>query len=98
MSGKKGMKKYPAGMREAIVKELKEGSSQRELSRKYGVSRYSIQSWCGLRPETKLRQAVPLPKGRSKKNKTIEDYEKENQRLKMENELLRDFLSLSGKE
>ena len=98
MSGKKGMKKYPAGMREAIVKELKEGSSQRELSRKYGVSRYAIQSWCGLRPETKLRQAVPLPKGRPKKNKTIEDYEKENRRLKMENELLRDFLSLNGKE
>ena len=50
MSGKKGMKKYPAGMREAIVKELKEGSSQRELSRKYGVSRYAIQSiefWSG---------------------------------------------------
>ena len=92
------MKKYPAGIREAIVKELKEGSSQRELSVKYGVSRYAIQSWCGLRPETLLRQAAPLAKGRSKKNKTIEDYEKENRRLKMENELLRDFLSLTGKE
>ena len=98
MSGKKGMKKYPAGKREVIVKELKEGRSQRELSREYGVSRYAIQSWCGLRPEANLRQAAPLPKGRPKKSKTIEDYEKENRRLKMENELMRDFLSLDGKE
>ena len=92
------MKKYPAGKREVIVKELKEGRSQRELSREYGVSRYAIQSWCGLRPEANLRQAAPLPKGRPKKSKTIEDYEKENRRLKMENELMRDFLSLDGKE
>lgn len=97
MSGKKGMKKYPAGIREAIVKELKEGRSQRELSLKYGVSRYAIQSWCGLRPEAMLRQTAPLAKGRPKKGKTIEDYEKENRRLKMENELLRDFLSLTRK-
>ena len=31
-------------------------------------------------------------KVRPGKIKTIEDYEKENKRLKMENELLRDFL------
>ena len=40
----------------------------------------------------KIRQAAPLRKGRPGKTKTIEDYEKENKRLKMENELLRDFL------
>ena len=56
------------------------------------MSRYSIQSWCGLRPETKLRQLAPMPKGRSKKHKTIEDYEKENKRVRMEVALMRDFL------
>jgi len=45
MSGKKGMKKYPAGMREKVLTELKEGSSQRALSLKYGISRWAIQSW-----------------------------------------------------
>ena len=35
---------------------------------------------------------APLPKGRPKKNKTIEDYEKENKRLRMEVALMRDFL------
>ena len=67
---------------------------KREVSRKYGISRYTIQSWCGLRPETKLRQIAPLPKGRPRKTQTLEDYQKENKRLKMENQLLRDFLSL----
>lgn len=92
MSGKKGMIHYSEELKEQIRQEIAAGRSQNEVSRKYGVSRYTIQSWCGLRPETKLRQAVPLRKGRPGKIKTIEDYEKENKRLKMENELLRDFL------
>ena len=35
---------------------------------------------------------VLFTKGRPKKNKTIEDYEKENKRLRMEVALMRDFL------
>ena len=92
MSGRKGMKQYPAAIREEVRKQIVAGRSQKEISREYGISRYSIQSWCGLRPETQLRQIAPLSKGRPKTNKTIEDYVKENRRLKMENELLRDFL------
>ena len=65
------------------------------LSRKYGVSLYSVASWCGKRPEVNLRQAVPLKKGRPSAEKTIEDYKQENKRLKMELELLRNFLSLT---
>ena len=95
MSRKKGIKSYPETVKELVRKELASGKSQKEISREYGISRYSIQSWCGLRPETRIRQIAPLPKGRPKRNKTIEDYEKENKRLKMENELLRDFLSLT---
>lgn len=97
MSGKKGMKQYPERIKEEIRKQIAAGSSQKEISQKYGISRYSIQSWCGLRPETQLRQIAPLPKGRPKANKTVEDYEKENRRLKMENELLRDFLQSTGR-
>lgn len=41
---------------------------------------------------SKLWQLAPMPKGRPKKNKTIEDYEKENKRLRMEVALMRDFL------
>ncbi len=92
MAGRKGMKSYPKTIKEKVRQEIKEGSSQREVSRKYGISRYSIQSWCGLRPETQIRQIAPLPRGREKTVKTIDDYKKENSRLRMENELLRDFL------
>lgn len=58
------------------------------------VGNQSVQysKLCGLRPETKLWQLAPMPKGRPKKNKTIEDYEKENKRLRMEVALMRDFL------
>ena len=47
MSGIKGMKKYPQGIREKIVLEYNNGASQRELSRKYNISRYAIQCWLG---------------------------------------------------
>ena len=97
MSGRKGMQHYSEELKEQIRQEISAGKSQNEVSRQYGISRYTVQSWCGLRPETKLRQAAPLHKGRSRKVKTREDYEKENKRLKMENELLRDFLQSTGR-
>ena len=84
MSGKKGMKKYPLGVRETVVNRIRAGESQREVSREYGISRYAIQSW--------LKEPV-VPKRRGRKpTKTIAEYKYENKRLKMENELLRDFL------
>ena len=92
MSGRKGMKQYPKWVKDQIRERIAAGETQKQLSRELGISRYSIQSWCGLRPETKLRQSAPMPEGRPKKNKTIEDYEKENKRLRMEVALMRDFL------
>ncbi len=44
MSGKKGMKKYPIWIREKIFEEIKEGKSQNQISKEYGISRYAIQS------------------------------------------------------
>ena len=95
MSGKKGMKHYPEEFKEQIRLEYENGTSVSRLSREYKVSRYAIQSWCGKRPEVNRRQAVPLKKGRPSAEKTIEDYKQENKRLKMELELLRNFLSLT---
>ncbi len=95
MSGIKGMNHYPETIKNEIRQAYHEGQSVSRLSKIYGISRYSIQSWCGLRPETKIRQIAPLPKGRPKVVKNIDDYRKENKRLKMENDLLRDFLSLT---
>lgn len=94
MSRKKGIKDYAAELKEEVRREYENGTSMGSLSRKYGVSRYSVASWCGRRPEVNLRQAAPLKKGRPAAEKTIEDYKQENNRLKMELELLRNFLSL----
>ena len=84
MSGKKGMKKYPIGIREEVVMRIHAGDSQCALSREYGISRYAIQSW--LKEPT-----IPKQRGR-KPAKTLQEYKYENKRLKMEIELLRDFL------
>ena len=84
MSGKKGMKKYPIGIREEVVMRIHAGDSQCALSREYGISRYAIQSWLKER-------SIPKQRGR-KPAKTLQEYKYENKRLKMEVELLRDFL------
>ena len=90
MSGKKGMKKYPIGIRSEVVSRIRGGESQNALSQEYGISRYAIQSWL-------KEPRVPKQQGR-KPAKTLAEYKYENKRLKMEVELLRDFLLLTGKE
>ena len=84
MSGKKGMKKYPAAIREEVVSRIRAGESQKSLSREYRISRWAIQCWL---------KEPQLPKKRGRKPaKTLQEYKYENKRLKMEVELLRDFL------
>lgn len=90
MAGRKGMKHYPESFKLQIKKEHDAGASMKNLHRKYGVSVYSIESWCGLRPEVNRRQMLPLKRGRPT-NKP-EDLTNRVKRLEMENELLRNFL------
>jgi len=90
MGNRKGQKQYCESIKEQIRKEYNEGASQRSLSKNYGISRYTIQSWCGLRSEVNLRKISPLKKGRP--TNRPEDLEKKVKRLEMENELLRNFL------
>ena len=89
MSGKRGMKKYPVGIREEVGARIRAGESQCALSREYGISRWASQCW--------LKEPV-IPKMRGRKPaKTLAEYKYENKRLKMENELLRDFLRSIGR-
>ena len=99
MSGKKGQKHYPKIIKDEIIAKQLSGKPVRELSRDYGISRYAIQSWCGLRPEANIRQEAPLRKGRPRKKEltTQKELEQDNKRLQMENELLRDFLHAAGR-
>lgn len=90
MSGKKGMKQYPESIKNEIRIKQEKGKSVNSLSKEYGISRWAIQQWCGL---TKEKRYLPKVRGR-KPAKTLQEYKYENKRLKMENELLRDFLLL----
>ena len=94
MAGKKGMKWYPEAIKSEISIKVQNGQSVNSLSKKYGISRYAIQYWCGLRPEAKKRLLLPTKRGRPRKHPAPlqKELENENKRLKMENELLRDFL------
>jgi len=95
MAGKKGMKHYPEEVKERVRLEYEAGESMSALSRKYGVSLYSVESWYGKRPEVNNRQAASLKQVQKPGEMTAEDYERKIKRLEMENELLRDFLGLT---
>ena len=98
MGNRKGQKHYTEEIKEMIITKQREGESVQSLSRKYGISRYSIQSWCGLRPEVNRRQIAPLKRGRPSSKVTSENLGNKVKRLEMENELLRNFLQeLEGK-
>lgn len=89
------MSRYGQEMKDMVVQAHSSGISVGQLSRQYGISRYAIQSWCGLRKEVEFRHAAPLPKGRpTAKPMTQEQTIK---RLQMENELLRSFLLAVGR-
>ena len=87
MAGKKGMKKYPESTRNEIRKKQENGQSVKSLSKKYGISRRAIQDWCGL-----SKNSDQLPKVRRRKPARTQIRK---QALKLENELLPDFLSLT---
>jgi len=97
MSGRKGMKHYTESFKEQIRREYKEGCSVHSLQRKYKVSYWSVHCWCGLSEKVNKRHAAPLPKGRPKVKPETDTNEQIIKRLKMENELLRNFLSAVGR-
>ena len=78
-----------------IKKMLDQGLTQKQIEDKLGLT--------GDRPihnllkrERKKEVSSCLPKQRGRKPaKTLQEYKYENKRLKMENELLRDFLLLT---
>ena len=82
------------------ILELKqEGKTNREIAQKLGVDRKCIRNWVTRfnRQQQKLAEGIKLrPKGRPRKDTQPRDIVAEQayeiNRLKMENELLRDFM------
>mgnify|MGYP004546954185 FL=1 len=90
-----------------VIREMQAaGKTQREISEYLGLSSKKVVEGVLRRErkrEAKLAAGIaPRPKGRPRKDAAPRDIVAEQayeiRRLKMENELLRDFLSLAGKE
>ena len=75
----------------SIKAMLKEGKTQREIAEYYGFKDKHVVRRLLQRERKKQIEGVPKQRGR-KPAKTLQEYKYENKRLKMENELLRDFL------
>ena len=80
-----------------IKQMLSEGMTQKEVEDALGLTGYRPVHELLKRERKKEIQGLPKQRGR-KPAKTLQEYKYENKRLKMEMELLRDFLSRTGKE
>ena len=81
-----------------MIKEmLAAGMTQKEVEDELGLSGCRPIHELLKRERRKELQGIPKQRGR-KPAKTLQEYKYENKRLKMEVELLRDFLLLTGKE
>ena len=75
----------------AIKAMVGEGKTQREIAEHFGFRDKHVVK--GLLKRERKKQIQGVPKQRRRKPaKTLQEYKYENKRLKMENELLRDFL------
>lgn len=99
MPRQKGTRNTPQPIIDEIVKKHREGKSIRELSEEYTKPFKTIKNMLARETRKKRRQEAGIPprqRGR-KVAITLAEYKYENKRLKMENELLRDFLHLAGR-
>ena len=97
-----------------IIAMREAGKSRQEIADELGLTKSQIKSWVTRynRKNEKQARGIPtLPTGRPRKDYELTDENRleyykrqvrlaksENKRLKMENDLMRDFLSLTGKE
>lgn len=80
-----------------IIKMREEGRTRQEIADALGLEKVQIKNWVSRHNREKARIAAECPpkrRGRPRQSgyTTIEECQYEIQRLKMENELLRDFL------
>ena len=87
------------------------GLTRQEIAERLGLRKVQIKNWINRynRKQAKLAAGIlPSPKGRRRKEATfvskeaeqayeIERLQMENKRLRIENELLRDFLQSTGR-
>lgn len=80
-----------------VLSMVEEGKTRQEIADDLGLENIKVVDNLLYRARHPKTSSPPKSRGR-KPAKTLQEYKYENKRLKMENELLRDFLSLIGKE
>lgn len=83
---------------ETILSMRAEGKIRQEIADELGLTKQQIKDWiCRYnRRVSSAGSGLPNQRGR-RAAVTLQEYKYENKRLKMENELLRDFLHLAGR-
>ena len=83
---------------EEIKEMLGQGMTQKEVAEALGLEGERPIHTLLQRERKKERQGISVPKSRGRRPaKTLAEYKRENERLRMENELLRDFLRSTGR-
>lgn len=100
MPREKGKRNTPQSIIDKIVAKHKAGATRRELAEEYGKPYKTIKNMCTRENNKARRQKEGLQPKKSRGRKpavSLAEYKYENKRLKMENELLRDFLHAAGR-
>jgi transposase len=89
-------------LEERILEMREAGKTRQEIADELGLSKVQIKNWVSRynKAQTRLKAGVPpRRRGRPRQSEPTseEEYQYEIKRLKMENELLRDFLQLAGR-
>lgn len=99
MAGRKGMKHFGAAIIDEVLEMQRQGITQREIAEHFELRDRMVVEQLIKRHNRKQRQIeagyIPRKKGRPRKEeRSIEEQKDEHiKRLRMENELLRAFLS-----
>lgn len=82
-----------------IMNMREAGKTRQEIANSLGLEKEQIKNWISRNNRAQAMKAAGVPpKQRGRKAAvTLQEYKYENTRLKMENELLRDFLHLAGR-
>ena len=97
---KKGTLNTPQSIIDEIVAKHRNGATVRSLSEEYSKPFKTIKNMCTRENSKERRKEAGLLPTKQRGRKaavSLQEYKYENKRLKMENELLRDFLYLAGR-
>ena len=85
-----------------MIELRQSGKTRQEIADELGFTKQQIKNWINRHNKSQARLAaglVPKRRGKSRESQPAseKEYKFEIKRLKMENELLRDFLQLTGR-